>query len=57
MEYKEKDVQLTQQLEAKNKKKIKNWKKLLISLGSVALVAGASYGLMVSISAAKKAGK
>ncbi|MCK5807068.1 MAG: hypothetical protein KAG91_01580 [Mycoplasmataceae bacterium] len=57
MEYKETDIQLTQQLEAKNKKKKRNWKKLLISLGSVALVAGASYGLMISISAAKNAGK
>ena len=56
MEYDNDEIQLTQQLEAKNKKK-KNWKKLLISLGSLTLVAGASYGLMISISAAKKAGK
>ena len=57
MENKKIDIQLTQQLEAKNKKKNKNWKKLFISLGSVALVAGASYGLMISINAAKIAGK
>ncbi|MCK5866874.1 MAG: hypothetical protein KAG14_00600 [Mycoplasmataceae bacterium] len=56
MEHRKKHIQLTQQLEAKNKKKSKNWKKLFISLGSVILMAGATYGLMVSISAAKNAG-
>ena len=57
MDYKNNEFELTLQLKAKNKKRKRNWKKLFISLGSVSLVAGACYGLMISISVAKNAGK
>lgn len=46
-------IEVTQQVEMKSKKKSKTIKTLLVSLGTLTLAAGAAYGLVVTIEAAK----
>ena len=46
-------IEITQQVEMKSKKKSKTIKTLLISLGTLTIAAGAAYGLVITIEAAK----